>query len=219
MNTNDITFPITNVGTTTYEYPLTSKRVRGFERVDNVCCSSSDPIPLPCRATKGAAGYDVYATEDMVIPPQQSVAIMTGIKAYMQDDEVLLLFPRSSTGIKKGLRLANSTGVGDADFYNNVDNEGNYKIVLQNTKPAMEWGNPRYIEEKVVAPYGHRLGIFRCAVEKTIQIPNIVDKTAENTVYIKKGERVVQAIFMKVLKADNDAATETRVGGVGSTGK
>jgi dUTP pyrophosphatase len=213
VNTNDITFPITNVETTTYEYPLTSKRVRGFERVNNVCCSSSDPIPLPCRATKGAAGYDVYATEDMVIPPQQSVAIMTGIKAYMQDDEVLLLFPRSSTGIKKGLRLANSTGVGDSDFYNNVDNEGNYKIVLQNTKPAMEWRNPRYIEEKVVAQDG------RCAVEKTLQIPNIVDNTEENTVYIKKGERVVQAIFMKVLKADNDAATETRVGGVGSTWK
>ena len=37
----------------------------------------------------------------------------------MQDGEVLLLYVRSSVGIKRGLVLANGTGVIDKDYYSN----------------------------------------------------------------------------------------------------
>ena len=37
---------------------------------------------------------------------------------------LLMLYPRSSLGIKKGFRLKNTTGVVDADYYNNRNNEG-----------------------------------------------------------------------------------------------
>ena len=50
----------------------------------------------------------------------------------MGDNEVLLLFVRSSIGIKKGLRLSNSTGVIDSDYYSNVSNDGNIGIALHN---------------------------------------------------------------------------------------
>ena len=42
----------------------------------------------------------------------------------MADDEVLMLYNRSSNPKKKGLILANSVGVVDKDYYGNPDNDG-----------------------------------------------------------------------------------------------
>ena len=50
----------------------------------------------------------------------------------MQEGEVLLLYVRSSVGIKKGLVLANGTGVIDADYYYNESNDGNICLALRN---------------------------------------------------------------------------------------
>ena len=66
--------------------------------------------------------------------PHQVTLIKTGLKAYMKDDEYLAIFIRSSMAIKKGLFLANSTGIIDADYYNNEDNEGHLMVAVYNTK-------------------------------------------------------------------------------------
>ena len=50
----------------------------------------------------------------------------------MEDNEVLLIFVRSSTGIKRGITLANGTAVIDADYVDNEDNEGHIMIALYN---------------------------------------------------------------------------------------
>jgi dUTP pyrophosphatase len=50
----------------------------------------------------------------------------------MHYDEVLMLYVRSSIGIKKGLVLANGTGIIDYDYYSNEDNDGNIGICLLN---------------------------------------------------------------------------------------
>lgn len=39
------------------------------------------------------------------------------------------------------------------------------------------------------------------------------------TVHIKKGDRIAQAVFAPFLRADNDNVTNTRTGGFGSTDK
>ena len=49
----------------------------------------------------------------------------------MNPDTVLLILPRSSIGIKKGIRLANTCAVIDSDYYD-ADNEGHILICLQN---------------------------------------------------------------------------------------
>lgn len=41
---------------------------------------------------------------------------------------------------------------------------------------------------------------------------------SDETVYINKGEKIVQGIFSKYLVTDNDFVEKTRTGGVGSTG-
>ena len=93
---------------------------------------------LPQRATAHAAGYDLYAAEDCVIPVFEKDAkptlVKTGLKAYMQDDEMLLLYNRSSNPGKKGLILANSVGVIDKDYYGNPDNDGHIMFAFYNIK-------------------------------------------------------------------------------------
>ena len=102
---------------------------KGFENKD---------INLPVRKTKFSAGYDVEAAEDCVIPPfvagQKPTLIKTGLKAYMEDDEVLMLYNRSSNPGKKGLILANSVGVIDKDYYGNPDNDGHIMYAFFNVK-------------------------------------------------------------------------------------
>ena len=61
--------------------------------------------------------------------------IHTGIKSYMQEDEVLELYVRSSTPKKLGLILANSVGIIDADYYNNIDNDGEIIFMFYNILP------------------------------------------------------------------------------------
>lgn len=60
--------------------------------------------------------------------------VHTGIKAYMQDDEVLHIYNRSS-GPKRGLVLSNSVGLIDADYYNNVSNDGEIMFSYYNFFP------------------------------------------------------------------------------------
>ncbi len=61
--------------------------------------------------------------------------IPTGIKAYMQKGEVLKLYIRSSSPIKKGLIMSNGVGIIDGDYYNNADNEGHIYFQVLNFLP------------------------------------------------------------------------------------
>ena len=97
-----------------------------------------DEIIIPERNTAYSAGYDIEAAEDTIIPSfkkgMKPTLIKTGIKAYMQDDEVLILANRSSNPGKKGLILANSIGVIDKDYYGNEDNDGHIMFAFFNVK-------------------------------------------------------------------------------------
>ena len=87
---------------------------------------------LPKRSSKNSAGYDFFSPINEIIPSHGTVKIPTGVKAYMQPDEVLMIYPRSSIGFKTNIRLSNTTGVIDSDYYNNPDNEGHMWIKFYN---------------------------------------------------------------------------------------
>lgn len=61
--------------------------------------------------------------------------VPTGLKVQMRETMYLELHPRSSTGSNCLLQLANQTGIIDADYYNNPDNEGHIFIALINLSP------------------------------------------------------------------------------------
>jgi|SRR5690606_27910955 len=89
-------------------------------------------IKLPRRATAKSAGYDIYSPFSFELNPGETIKIPTGIKAYMQNDEVLKIYIRSSLGFKYDVVLSNSTGIIDADYFNNPNNEGHIWIKLIN---------------------------------------------------------------------------------------
>lgn len=137
-------------------------KTRGFEVVSRY---QNKGINLPQRQTKNAAGYDFECAEDFLIPSiwhynliqmfhlirnkrqltttdfkqagnvLKPFLVPTGIKAYMQPNEVLILAERSSNPLKRGLILPNGIGVIDADYYNNETNEGEIFVQLINYGP------------------------------------------------------------------------------------
>jgi dUTP pyrophosphatase len=139
-----------------YLRPCNKPKLRGFEQISAI----KTEIPMPMRKTKASAGYDIgiihptvydylckgYTIEEAwdIVPKVNGAAIVTkeseatsiilptGIKAYMQDNEVLVMAVRSSSGIKKAIRQANPPSWIDADYYNNPDNEGHIKFAISN---------------------------------------------------------------------------------------
>lgn len=92
-----------------------------------------DSIKLPSRATKYSAGYDFYVPIDIELPPHNItlLPIPTGIRCKMDEDIVLMLYPRSGLGFKYGMALLNTVGVIDSDYYN-ATNEGHIKLKISN---------------------------------------------------------------------------------------
>lgn len=132
---------------------------RGFEIVTKY---KDEGINLPYRSTKQAAGYDIESAQDFVLPSiwklgflkvlwaikheknvdeesqekakkiLKPLLIPTGVKAYMQSDEMLMIVNRSSGPLKRNMILPNGIGIVDADYYNNENNEGELFVQLLN---------------------------------------------------------------------------------------
>ena len=84
--------------------------------LDNPQCSLIAHLK-PRRSTKRSAGYDFISPIEIVIPAHGMAKIPTGIKAQMNEDEILSIYPRSSIGFKTGIRLSNTVGIVDAKRY------------------------------------------------------------------------------------------------------
>lgn len=132
---------------------------RGFEIISKYAQAN---LALPQRATTQAAGYDFQAAEDMTIPSIWKWAFLkalwqvkhaekmseadlaaaqatlkpflipTGVKAFMQPEEFLMIANRSSNPLKRSLVVPNGVGVIDADYYNNEQNEGAIFVQILN---------------------------------------------------------------------------------------
>ena len=111
------------------------ERLRGFEIAKGF---EDKGINLPERKTRCSAAYDIESAEDVVIPSfkngMKPTLVKTGLKAYMQEDEVLYLFAKSSGFGKKGIMLSNAVGVVDGDYYGNEDNDGHIMLSVINLK-------------------------------------------------------------------------------------
>ena len=110
-------------------------KVRGFEVVKGY---EDKDIHLPIRKTAYSAVYDLEAAEDIVLPSfekgSKPILIPTGLKAYMQPDEVLIIVPRSSGPKKQGISFPHSAGIIDGDYYGNPDNDGHIFVQCINLK-------------------------------------------------------------------------------------
>ncbi len=128
----------------------------GFGGSDDDIRMVYDSIKLPKRATAGSAGYDFYTPVDITLLPGQTVKIPTGIRAKMDRDWVLMIFPRSGLGFKYRLQLNNTVGVIDSDYYDS-DNEGHIFIKITNDSnegKTVEVGAGGGFAQGLFMPYG-----------------------------------------------------------------
>ena len=146
-------------------------RERGFEIAKGY---ENENINLPRRSTAHSAAYDIEAACDIVLPSfkigMKPTLIPTGLKAYMLDDEVLMILPRSSGPKKQGIMFPHSMGVIDSDYYGNIDNDGHIFvqcIIIQDEDVEIKKGDKigqAYFQKFLVTDdddaIGERIGGF-----------------------------------------------------------
>lgn len=145
---------------------------RKFEKI---CKYKDVEVKLPQRSTKNSAGYDFFCLAHQTLPPFKATLVKTGVKAKFPEDEVLLLFNRSSNPTKKNLILLNGVGVVDSDYFSNQDNDGEIGFMFYNM--------------------------------------------SHDYIFLEKGDKLGQGVFVKFNVTDDDAADGQRSGGFGSTDK
>ena len=88
-----------------------------------------DPkVTLPSYKTKGASGMDLIAfvKEKIVIKPQTSALIPTGLSIAFSEDYEIQIRPRSGLAAKNNISVLNSPGTIDSDY------RGELKIIIFN---------------------------------------------------------------------------------------
>lgn len=113
-------------------------RIRGFEVVEDKYRKHKDTeITLPTRGTKKAMAYDFYAPQDYEVTPNEVVKIWTDVRAYMQDNEGLVMNVRSCMG--GVFMLANTQGWVDSDYYDSEEKGGNIGVFLRNISSETQY--------------------------------------------------------------------------------
>ena len=113
----------------------------------------SETAHEPYRGSEQAAGYDLYAdlggeSESVVIMPGEFMKISTGIAIALPPNTFGALYPRSGMATKRGLVLANGTGIIDADY------RGPVIAAMKNTSNEPQIiGHGERIAQLIVEPY------------------------------------------------------------------
>ena len=87
-------------------------------------------IKIPKRATRGSSGYDFFLPYSLLLQSTGTAIVPTGIRAEIEPGWCLILMPRSGLGFKYGLRLINTIGNIDSDYFYS-ENEGHIKAKLK----------------------------------------------------------------------------------------
>ncbi|HEY0960000.1 MAG TPA: dUTP diphosphatase [Novosphingobium sp.] len=116
--------------------PVLVKRLPHFEGLE-----------LPEYATEGAAGMDVLAAEDVMLPPGGRHPVATGLAVAIPQGYEIQVRPRSGLALKHGITVPNTPGTIDSDY------RGELKVILINhgTEPFTIRRGDR-IAQLVLAP-------------------------------------------------------------------
>lgn len=90
-----------------------------------------EDVQIPTRSTSGSAGYDYVCPLLLSVKPGDTVVVPTGIRCKMDEGWVHEIYPRSGMGFKYRMRLNNTVGIIDEDYYYS-DNEGHIMIKVSN---------------------------------------------------------------------------------------
>ena len=86
---------------------------------------------LPQYARIGDAGMDIYATEDVTIAPGETKIVPTGLKMAIPQGYAILIQPRSGLSAKSKLRVANTPGLIDSGYRDEIG------VIVENIEPRI----------------------------------------------------------------------------------
>ncbi len=87
---------------------------------------NGDGLPLPAYESEHAAGMDLRAAEDAILPPSGRALVATGIAIALPQGFEAQVRPRSGLAAKHGVTVLNAPGTIDADY------RGEVKVILIN---------------------------------------------------------------------------------------
>ncbi len=122
-----------------------------------------DPkVAIPSYKTKGASGMDLMAfvKEKVVIKPQTSALIPTGLSVAFSEDYEIQIRPRSGLAAKNNISVLNTPGTIDSDY------RGELKIIIFNhSKHDFVVNNNDRIAQMVLTP------IAKMELEEANELP------------------------------------------------
>lgn len=93
-----------------------AEEILGREIIDVKVQKLTETAIIPTYSHTTDACADIYADEDAIILPGCTAAISTGIALAIPDGFVVHVYARSGLSLKTNLRLANSVGIIDAGY-------------------------------------------------------------------------------------------------------
>ena len=102
------------------------------ESVITIPCEVGEGIKIPSYAHETDAGMDIYSPSEYTIGPGETVIIPTGIKAAIPEGYALLIQPRSGQSAKTKLRVANTPGLIDSGYRDEIG------VIVENIEPPFK---------------------------------------------------------------------------------
>lgn len=164
----------------------------------------SEHARIPTYGTVGAAAFDLYAAEDVIIAPGETVKVPLGFAVEIPDGFEMQIRPRSGVSLNTKLRVANAPGTIDSDY------RGEAAVIVDNIAKGRE--------KYGISSYYTVRGINGL----TYQADG--ERYEDGTYIIRRGDRIAQAVIVPVPKVTFEVVdeeltqTERGAGGFGSTG-
>ena len=98
----------------------------------SIPCEVSEGVELPTYANDGDAGLDIYSPKEYTIGPGETIIIPTGIRVAIPKGYAILIQPRSGQSAKTKLRIANTPGLIDSGYRDEIG------VIIENIEPPFK---------------------------------------------------------------------------------
>ncbi len=119
-----------------------------FKMSMNIKCKLEGGAIMPIRKTPGSAGYDLFSTSRMILPPGKHTMVTTGVCLEIPDGFYAQIFGKSTLALKYGINPLG--GVVDGDY------RGPIMVILANFgRHNFEINEGDPIAQFIILPYSN----------------------------------------------------------------
>lgn len=162
----------------------------------------SEDVKLPVYAHIGDAGLDIFANEEIIVDPGQTILIKTGIKIALPAGYEVQVRDKSGVALKTKLRVANAPGTIDSNYREEIG------VILENIDPKIK-------EMDIVEEFDNEGNPTGYSIKSILYGKSFI---------IEKGQKIAQLVLNRVPTIvwneveDISRLEDNRTGGFGSTG-